>query len=201
MSEPDAIVTPLSVTPLSRWSRDCRAARRRSSGRTDDPGTVLDGQDEPAVSAGLHLGASAEATHGAADPEHLVVDVAARRTRRVDERVREAVRQARREDRLARLVERGRLALLVVPNPRSRADDEVDDPDEHEDRQDRTQDAQDEEDRQETDERAPVRDDQLGHDLEEAVPELVQEVDDRHRRILDRGLPFGFTWPWSVSRA
>src|SRR6266545_2553074 len=108
MSEPDAMVTPLSL-----GSRCCRAARWRS-GRANDPGTILDGQDQPAVSAGLHLGAAAQAAHRAADPERLAVHLALGGARRTDEGVVQAIRQAGREDRLARLVQLGRAAVLVV---------------------------------------------------------------------------------------
>ena len=48
----------------------------------------------------------------------------------------------------------------------------------------RTDDAEDEDERQQTDERAPVRDDQVAQEVEEARPDLVQVVDDGHGGIL-----------------
>ena len=71
----------------------------------------------------------------------------------------------------------------------------VDDDPERQERQQRADDAQEDQERQHADDRVPVRDHELGHDLEEPGPHLVERVDDRHDGMLPedgrprRGLP------------
>ena len=107
----------------------------------------------------------------------------------VDQPVACAVRLAARVDRLPGVAERGGVRALDDRQSCPRLAHHVDDPDERHQAQQRTQQPDDEEQRQEADERSPVRDDDLAHDVQDLVPDLVQLVDDAHRGILAADRP------------
>jgi hypothetical protein len=123
------------------------------------------------------------------DEQAGAVRVAALGTGGVDQAVDGAVRLTDRRHDPAELVPGCDPGALVVAHLRARLRDPVAEPGEDRQRQQRADEAHHDEERQEGDQGTPIGDDELGQELQEGRPSLLDLIDDRHGAHSSAGRP------------